>query len=113
MWIRENDKAKSIALNICLLMFKYPAAYINKNGKSRTDISSEYPNYKIGNRIQADFLTETILIREEEENRDKLPKNDKMRQIRDAIRGINNRSRKKLRIDIFTYSDQKVQVIER
>ena len=113
MWVRENDKAKSIALNICLLMFKYPAAYINKDGESRTNIFSEYPNYKIGDEIQASVLTEIILIREEEANRNKLPKNDKVRQIRDAIIGINNRSRKKLGVDIFAYSDQKVQVIER
>lgn len=113
MEIRLNEKSKSIRLNVCLLMFGYPANYNQERIGEQIDIYSEYPNYQKGNKVHVEALTQLILLREDEENRNLLPHHDNFRQIRDAVRGINAAAKIKLGIEnIFNYKDQEINIAD-
>ena len=110
MWVRQNERTKSVSLNICLLMFGYPVTYITGNSIEGEEGPS-IPNYQGGDKVHVGVLRELILIRGEY-NYNPPPENDKFRPIRDAIGNINKSAQNKLGLKkIFKYSDQEVWVV--
>lgn len=120
--IIRSKEPWSIRKNICLLMYGMSATWHrsprgNRQGGEAVTIFSEYPNYQLGDQVNFDVLTQLILIREDETNlideapnRERLPRGDRNKKIRDAILDLNELSQKKFKKDIFIHEDQQVWI---